>query len=68
MQRIESIEKFQLGAFLIGKELDIIDQQSVQVTILAPELLLVVVFDRIDVVIGEGFAGNVFDLGVGIMP
>ena len=68
MQRVEGIEKFQLGTFLIGKELNIIDQQSVQITILAPELLLVVVFNRIDVVIGEGFAGNVFDLGVGIMP
>ena len=58
------MEKLLLGALLALEELNIIHHENIQVTVPAFKGFLPVIPHRIDVVVGELFAGHVFDAQV----
>ena len=62
MQGVEGIEKFLLGGYLAGNELDIVHHQHVHVPVFVAELGVGVLLDRLDQLIGKGLAGHVDDL------
>ena len=60
------MEKFLLGGFLTGDELDIIHQEQVGLPVLAPEFNVPAAFDGVDQFVGELIALDVDDVGVRI--
>ena len=65
-QRVECMEKFFLGPFLVFQKLDIVDDKAVNGAILFLKIFYRVVLNGIDDFIGKGFTGNVSDLCTGI--
>ena len=59
-QRVERMEKFFLGPFLIFQKLDIIDNQAVDSTLFFLKVFNRMVLDSINNFIGKGFAGYIF--------
>ena len=53
MQGVEGMEKFFLGGFLTSDELDIIDKQDINLTVLLPEGRGGMGSDGIDQVVGK---------------
>ncbi len=58
------MEKFLLGGFLAGDELNIIHQEQVGFPVFAPELDVPAAFDGVDQLVGELVALDVDDVGV----
>jgi hypothetical protein len=56
---VEGVEEFLLGAVLAGEELDVVDEQDVDLPVIAAELGQLSVLDGADVVVGELLAGDV---------
>ena len=61
VQRVESMEEFFLGAFLLCQKLNVIDQQDVDVAEFVAEAGHLVITQRVDHFIGELLAGDVAD-------
>ena len=55
------MEKLLLCAFLLGQELNVIDQQHIHVAELVAKRGHLVVSERVDHLVGELLAGNVAD-------
>ena len=66
VQRVEGVEELFLRALLAGEELDVVDEQHVDVAELVAEAGHLVVADRVDHLVGELFAGDVADGGMGL--
>ena len=60
------MEELLLGALLAGEELNVVDEQDVDVAELVAERGHLVVADGVDHLVGELFAGDVADGGVGL--
>src|SRR4051812_1812126 len=61
MQRIEGMEKFFLGPFLLRQKLNVVYQQHVHVAELVAEAGHLVVTQRVDHLVGELLAGEIAD-------
>ena len=59
MQRVESVEKFLLNAFLAGEELDVVNQQHVRLAVFFAEFDELVVLNSINVFVCEFFGGEI---------
>ena len=57
------MEKFFLGTFFTGNELDIIHQKDINVSVFASELLVLIITDGVDQLIGEFLTGHIEDFG-----
>jgi hypothetical protein len=66
VQGVEGVEELFLGALLAGEELDVVDEQDVDGAVLVAEAGHLVVADGVDHLVGELFAGDVADGGVGL--
>ncbi len=66
MEGVEGVEELLLGALLAGEELDVVDEEDVDVAELVAEAGHLVVADGVDHLVGELFAGDVGDGGVGL--
>ncbi len=66
VEGVEGVEELLLGALFAGEELDVVDEQDVDVAELVAEAGHLVVADGVDHLVGELFAGDVGDGGVGL--
>ena len=53
VDRVERVEELFLGPFLVGDELDVVDQQQVDPPVARPELVDLALLDRGDELVGE---------------
>ena len=60
---IERVEEFLLRAPLVGKELDVVDEEDVGLPVALPEFDERIVLDGVDELVGERLAGHIHDLG-----
>jgi len=65
VEGVEGMEKFLLGPFLAGDELDVVHEQAVDIAILVPETRHLVVTDAFDQLVHEGFCGDINDVQMG---
>ena len=63
VQLVEGVKKFLLCTLLVGEEMDVVDEQYVHVPVALAESGKAPFLDGVDVVVGEGFAGDVEDVG-----
>ncbi len=66
-QGVEGVEKLFLGAFLAGKELDVIDQQRIHRTVEALELVDCIQLQRLDHVGHKTLRMQVHNLGIRVL-
>src|SRR5581483_11839310 len=64
VQSVKSMKELFLRAFLAGKELDVIDQQHVRLTVTFAEFDERAVLNRVDEIVRKSFARNIDDLHV----
>ena len=67
VELVEGMEKFFLGGFLAGDELDIVDEEQIGLPILAAELDILTALNGSDQLVGELVALDVDDLGVRLL-
>ncbi len=67
VQCVERVEELFLRRFFAGEKLDVVDQQNVDLAIAIAKLRRPVVLQRDDELVGELLAGEVDDVGVGII-
>lgn len=65
VEGIEGMEELFLGPFFFRNKLDVVDQKYVDISsILASELFVGIVLNRVDQLVGKGFGREVEDLGI----
>lgn len=67
VKRIEGVEEFLLGIFLAGDELDVVDQNTVNVTVFIFELIDIFGTESRNKFVAEGFGGKVTDFEIRIV-
>src|SRR5262245_5754854 len=60
------MEELLLRSLLVLKELDVVDKKNVDVTVTAPEAVLLAVPDHVDEVVGELLGTRVPNTGAGV--
>ena len=63
-QGVEGMEELLLGALLVGEELDVIDEQGIDATVITLELFNGVILQRLHHVLDEPLGVHVDDFGV----
>ena len=61
VDRVERVEELFLGPFLVGDELDVVDEEQVDPPVAGAELVDLALLDRGDELVGELLAGRVHD-------
>ena len=61
VDRVERMEELFLGAFLVGDELDVVDEEQVDPAVARPELVDLALLDAGDELVGELLARGVDD-------
>ena len=61
VDRVERVEELFLGPFLVGDELDVVDEEQVDPPVAGPELVDLALLDRGDELVGELLARRVDD-------